>query len=75
MPKYVKETSRIVVKFINAKTEEILFEIKDRNHMNIGDVFSPGIITNLLTQEYKGDINKMPKSLLILVAEEYSLET
>jgi hypothetical protein len=69
--KYVKETPRLVVKFIDSETEEVLFEIRDRNWMNIGELFTTHYVTTLMEQEYKNK-NK-PKNVIVMIAEEYSL--
>lgn len=72
--RYTKETPRIVVKFIDANTEQVLFEIKDRNWMNIGEVFTNHIASELVEQDLKTKKIKPPKKLLILAVGEYELE-
>ena len=71
--KYVKKTPRIDVKFIDPVTEEVLFEIKDRSWMNIGEMFSDGTVTSIIQNEYR---NKkfVPKNVLIMAVAEYNLE-
>lgn len=71
MPKYVKETSRIEVKFINADTEEELFVVKNRNWMNIGEILSSTYSDLLIQRELKG--KTLPKNVLILVVSELTL--
>jgi len=70
--KYVKKTPRIPIKFINADTNEILFEIKDRTWMTMNELFADGIATAVMEQELKG--KKLPKNLLILGVGEYELK-
>lgn len=70
--KYTKESPRISVKFLNSDTEEVLFEIKDRSWLNVGELFSDGIVTSLISQEYKN--KKAPKNILVLAVGEYSLD-
>jgi len=53
MIRYTKETSRIPVKFIDNDTEELLFEIKDRNHMNIGELFTDYVVSSTAAREIK----------------------
>jgi hypothetical protein len=72
--KYVKETPRISVKFINAETEQELFEIKDRSWMNVGEIFTDHITTSLVEQEFKNRKTKPPKKLLVLAIGEFDLE-
>ena len=71
MAKYSKETSRITIKFIDANTEEQLFEIPDRNWMNMGELYSDGYANELLLRELKG--KKMPQKVLILAVCELTL--
>jgi hypothetical protein len=72
MPKYVKETARIPLKFINGDTEDVIFEIKDRNHINIGEMFTAFAVSSVITHEYKG--KRLPKKLLLIAVSEYTLE-
>ena len=72
--KYVKDTPRITVKFIDANTEQQLFEIKDRNWMNVGEIFTDHIATTLIEQELKSRKIKPPKKLLVLAVGEFDLE-
>ena len=72
MSKYVKETPRITVKAINSDTEEVLFELKDRNWMNLGEIFPDSTMTSLITNELKN--RKLPKNIMVLAIAEYSLE-
>jgi hypothetical protein len=70
--KYMKETPRLIVKFINADTEAVLFEINDRTWMNIGDVFTDWYVDAVMKTEMKD--RKMPTNLMILVVGEYKLK-
>lgn len=72
MAKYVKETARIDVKFIDAATEETILEVPDRNWMNVGEIFSATHGNLLLQAKLKG--KKMPKRVLVLVVSELMLE-
>jgi len=72
MSKYIKETSRIPLKFINASTEEVIFEIKDRNHLNIGEMFPSYAVSSIMEHEYKG--KRLPKKILLIAISEYTLE-
>lgn len=45
--KYLKESSRILVKFINGETNELLFEITNRTSIDVGEVFSDHFITEI----------------------------
>lgn len=56
MSKYKVESPRIPVQFINEKTEAVLFEIKDRNWMNIGELLTAHYSGTLIETEMKGKI-------------------
>ena len=75
MAKYIKETSRISIKFINADTEETLFEVPDRNWMNIGEFFTDHTVTQLMEAELKNKLkNKpIPKNILVIAVGEFKL--
>lgn len=68
--KYVKETPRILIKFIDAKTENQLFEINDRSWMNMGEVFTDHIATSLIEQELKTKKKNFPEKILVLAVVE-----
>jgi hypothetical protein len=72
--KYAKESPRLSVKFINAETEQILFEIKDRSWMNIGEIFSDSMATEVIQNELKNKKFKLPQKLLILAVGEFDLQ-
>jgi hypothetical protein len=70
--KYTKNTPRLTVKFINADTEDVLFEVHDRSWMNVGELLSDFYVDNLMKTELKN--KKLPKNLLVLVVSEFKLE-
>lgn len=72
-PKYIKETPRIVVKFIDNETDETLFEIKDRNIMNVGEIFSSYVANSIIQNELKN--KELPKSVLVIAVGELNLTT
>ena len=67
--KYVKENARLKVQFIDSDTEEVLFEIKDRNWMNVGEVLTDHAVTNIMQNEL--DETEFPDNLMVLVVSEY----
>lgn len=71
---YVKDTPRISVKFIDADTEEQLFEIKDRSWMTIGELFTDGIATSLIENDRKSKNKPLPENVMILAVAEYNLQ-
>ena len=68
--RYTKDTPRLAVKFIDAETEEELFEIKDRSWMNIGEIFSDQIASNIIEKELKDRKITPPEKILILAVGE-----
>ena len=73
MKKYRKETSRLTVKFIDSDTEELLFEIEDRNWSNVGELLQDYHVNEVTkkTLEKKG-VN-LPENLMVIVVGNYSL--
>lgn len=68
--KYIKDTPRLTVKYIDGDTEETIFEVKDRNWMNVGELLSNHYVSEVMRQNIKNDL---PENLLVLVVGEYSL--
>jgi hypothetical protein len=69
--RYIKETPRITVKFIDNETDETLFEIKDRNIMNVGEIFSDYVANTIIRNELKN--KELPKSVLVIAVGEFNL--
>ena len=69
--KYAKKNPRLTVKFINNDTDEILFEIKDRTWMNVGELLNNIAVDNIMKHEFK---DYYPKNLMVLVVAEYELK-
>lgn len=63
--RYTKESPRIIVKFIDNDTDETLFEIKDRNWMNLGELFTDHVVNSLIEQELK-NVSVEPDEILVL---------
>ena len=71
MAKYIKETPRINVKFIDAKTEETILEVPDRNHTNVGEILTAYHGDALIQAKLKG--KKLPKKVLVIIMTELIL--
>jgi len=69
--KYKKATPRLTVKFINSDTSEILFEVKDRTWMNVGEILNDGAIDSIMKTEWK---KEPPENLMVLVVGEFELK-
>lgn len=71
MPKYIKETPRITVKYINAATEETILEVTDRSWMNVGELFTINIMNSLVMQELKN--KSLAKNVIVIAMGEFKL--
>ena len=69
--RYGKITPRLVVKFVDSDTNDVLFEIKDRTWMNIGELLNDGAVSSIMTHEFKGT---PPENLMLIVVGEYDLK-
>lgn len=72
MGKYVKENPRIGIQFINSDTEEVLFEINDRNWLNVGEIFPSNTVNSIVQRELKNK-KKLPKNIMVIAVSEYKL--
>lgn len=68
--RYTKNTPRLTVKFVDSDTNEVLFEIKDRTWMNIGEIMNDGAVSSIMSAEFKGN---PPENLMVLAIGEYDL--
>ena len=50
---YKKNSTRINVQYLDSETDEILFEIKDRNWMNVGELLTDTYSSGLIERELK----------------------
>ena len=73
MAKYIKENPRINIQFIDSNTEEVLFEINDRNWLNVGEIFPASTVNGIVHRELKNRKN-LPKNIMVIAVGEYSLD-
>jgi len=70
MNKYQKTQPRLSVKFLDGNdTSKVLFEVNDRDHMNVGEMFSDTYVTALVNQSIKKQ--NLPDNVLVLVTSEF----
>ena len=71
--KFMKSSSRLTVKFVQVSTNNVLFEIKDRDWMTIGELFTDHYVDQLLKQTYGNDVKKLESigKVMVLVIGEY----
>ena len=68
--RYSKKSPRLSVKYVDGDTEEILFEVNNRNWMNVGELLADHFVTEVVKQNIEGAV---PDNLMIIVVGEYSL--
>lgn len=73
MGKYKKTSPRLTVQYVDADTEEILFEVEDRTWMNVGELLSDQYADRIVKQELESKKIKPPQNLMIIVSGEYEL--
>jgi len=69
--RYTKANPRLTVQFVNADTDEILFVVKDRTWLTVGELLNDVAVDSIMKHEYK---KTPPENLMVLVAAEYSLK-
>ena len=70
--RYLKDTSRLDVKFLNGDNpKEVLFEVKNRTAMDIGDMFVNAYVDQMIKQTVSE--KELPSSIIVLVTSEYFL--
>jgi hypothetical protein len=69
MSKYINKTSRLSVKFFNADTNEQLFEISNRNWMDVGEMFAAHNVSELINQTIEEQ--NLPDTVIVLTSGEY----
>lgn len=66
MATYKKETSRINITYLDGETKKKLFEIKDRDWMNMGEIFADHHASDIISRAFpKGDC---PKNIIIMAS-------
>jgi len=71
MARYIKDTPRLTVKFINADTETTILELKDRTWMNIGELLNDHAVDSIVKSEVRD--KELPENIMVLVVAEYTL--
>ena len=68
---YMKEQPRLTVKFLDGETKEVLFEVKDRDWMNIGELMTDHHVSALVKRTIKEE--NLPDSVIAMITGEYFL--
>ena len=69
--KYMKEQPRLTVKFLDGDTKNLLFEVKDRDWMNICELMTDHHVDALIQKTIKEE--NLPDSVIAMVTGEYFL--
>lgn len=69
--KFVKEVPRLNVKFVQASSGKVLFEIKDRDWMNVGELFTDHYVSELMRQTYDEENLLKIGKIIVVVAGDY----
>jgi len=70
MKKFKKINPKISIEVIDSDSEELLFEITDRNWSNLGEVFNDHYFSMIVNNEMK-NANEIPENLTIIAVAEY----
>lgn len=68
--KYLKDSPRLTVKYVDSDTDEIVFEVLDRNWMNVGELLSDTYVGKVMEANLGDDGS--PKNLMVIVVGEYT---
>jgi hypothetical protein len=68
--KKIDNNPRLNVQFLDSDTDEVIFEVKNRTWMNVGELLSEDIVNQVISQNIKGEI---PENLMVLIVGEYEL--
>lgn len=72
MKKYVKNTHRLSIKFIDSKTNDLLFEVKNQLWMNVGEFFTDTYVDQIIKQSINE--NNLPSDVIVLLATNFTLK-
>jgi hypothetical protein len=72
MARYIKDTPRLKVKFINADTEATILELNDRTWLTIGELLSEHAVDAIIKSEIKD--KELPENIMVLVVAEFTLQ-
>jgi len=70
--RYSKTTPRLTVKFVDSDTNQILFEVKDRTWMTVGEIMTDGAISSIMATEWKN--KPLPENLMVIAVGEFELQ-
>jgi hypothetical protein len=70
MGRYIKEVPRLTVKFLDGNNNKLLFEVNNRNHLDVGEMFSDTYVTSLINQTINEQ--NLPDNVLVIVSAIYN---
>lgn len=69
---YRKNSPRLSIKFIDAETNNQLFEIPNKTWMEVGEFFSDKYVNDVIKGAIKQ--NNLPSNVIVMVAGVFSLK-
>lgn len=71
MKRYKKDNPRLTVKFLDGNdTSNLLFEVNNRDHMDVGEMFSDTYVTSLINQTINDE--DLPDNVIVLVTANFN---
>ena len=67
-----KTTPKIKIEVIYSNTEELLFEITDRNWSNLGEVFNDHYFSTIVNAEMKN--GHIPENITVIAVAEFEIK-
>ena len=71
--KYSKNSPRLTVQYVDADTDDILFEVPNRNWINIVELLTDHYVDEMVKTNAKRKGFDPPEKLLVIVAGEFTL--
>lgn len=68
--RYVKDSARLLVRYVDSDTDEVVFEVKDRNWMNVGELLSDVYVAKVMEANLGDD--GAPRNLMVIVVGDYT---
>jgi len=69
--KYKAESTKLLIKFVDSSTNKLLFEIRDRNPTNVGELLSSYYVNEIVCENIAE--SDRPASVTVLVINTYNL--
>lgn len=71
--KYLKESPRLTIQYVDADTDDIIFEVPNKNWTNVGDFLTDHFVDEVVKDFAKRKGFELPTNLLVIVAAQFTL--